>query len=206
MCCSVKKTIGFAAAVVRGSGALALAGTLLVAGCAHQAVAVAALTTAESPMLPEDTVTTVDLRDVTLAVTAVGDRRIDLAALRGRAIVVATLSTNDLGGHALARNLERLAAAHGDDVVVLLLATDGYDDPTLTVAMEVFAEVVGLRHAAVAAMPAEVRAGATPFGEMALAPVVFLVNRAGRVARRVEGYQSMAALQALVAPALPPGH
>ena len=202
----MKKTTGSVAAVVRGSGALALAGTLFVAGCAHQAAAPPPLTSAEGPAAPEAPAVAVDLREVTLAVTAVGDRRIDLATLRGRAIVVATLSTNDLGGHALARNLERLAAMHGDDLVVLLLATDGYDDPTLTVAMDVFAEVVGLRHAAVAAMPAEVRAGATPFGEMALAPVVFLVNRAGRMARRVEGYQSMAALQALVAPALPPGH
>jgi hypothetical protein len=51
-----------------------------------------------------------------------------------------------------------------------------------------------------------VRAGSTPIGEVGLAPLVVLVNRAGRVARRLEGYQTMAALQALIAPALPPGH
>jgi len=195
----VKKKIGFVAAV-RGSRALALAGSLLVAGCAHRAVAAAPTTPTTS------SAAAVDLREVTLAVDAVGGRRVDLAALRGRAIVVAALSTNDLGGHALARNLERLAAAHGDDLAVLLLATDGYDAPTLQVALEVFAEVVGLHHAAVAPLPPEVRAGSTPFGEVGLAPLVFLVNRAGRVARRLEGYQTMAALQSLIAPALPPGH
>ncbi len=195
----MKKKIGSVAAVVRGSRALALAGSLLVAGCAHRAVAAA-------PTTPEAPVAAVDLREVTLAVDAVGGRRVDLAALRGRAIVVAALSTNDLGGHALARNLERLAAAHGDDLAVLLLATDGYDPPTLQVALEVFAEVVGLHRAAVAPIPAEVRAGSTPFGEVGLAPLVFLVNRAGRVARRLEGYQTMATLQSLIAPALPPGH
>ncbi|TAK26970.1 MAG: hypothetical protein EPO40_18495 [Myxococcaceae bacterium] len=196
----MKKKIGFVAAVVRGSRALALAGSLLVAGCAHRAVAPSPTT----PAAPSSAA--VDLREVTLAVDAVGGRRVDLAALRGRAIVVAALSTNDLGGHALARNLERLAAAHGDDLAVLVLATDGYDAPTLQVALEVFAEVVGLHHAAVAPLPAEVRAGSTPFGEVGLAPLVFLVNRAGRVARRLEGYQTMAALQSLIAPALPPGH
>lgn len=191
----MKTKIGFVAAAARGSRALALAGSLLVAGCAHRAVA-------PSPAAPA---AAVDLREVALAVDAVGGRRVDLAALRGRAIVVAALSTNDLGGHALARNLERLAAAHGDDLAVLLLATDGYDAPTLQVALEVFAEVVGLHHAAVAPIPAEVRAGSTPFGEVGMAPLVFLVNRAGRVARRLEGYQTMAALQSLIAPALPPG-
>jgi len=188
------------AAVVRGSGALALAGSLLAAGCAHRAVAAAPTTPVASAAAA------VDLREVTLSVDAVGGRRVDLAALRGRAIVVAALSTNDLGGHALARNLERLAAAHGDDLAVLLLATDGYDPPTMQVALEVFAEVVGLHRAAVAPIPAEVRAGSTPFGEVGLEPLVFLVNRAGRVARRLEGYQTMAALQSLIAPALPPGH
>lgn len=193
----MKTKTGFAAAVVRGSAALALAGSLLVAGCAHRAVARGGSTTAATP---------VDLRELTLAVDAVGGRRVDLAALRGRAIVVATLSTNDLGGHALARNLERLAAAHGDDLAVLILVTDGYDEPTLRVALEVFADVVGLRHAAVAPIPAEVRAGATPLGEVGMSPRLTLVNRAGRVARSLEGYQAMGALQALIAPALPPGH
>lgn len=195
----MKTTTGFVAAAVRGSAARALLGSLLVAGCAHRAVA-------PSPTATATAEAAVDLRDMTLAVDAVGHRRVDLAALRGRAILVAALSTNDLGGHALARNLERLATAHGDDLAVLILATDGYDAPTLQVALEVFADVVGLRHAAVAPIPADVRAGSTPIGEVGLAPLVVLVNRAGRVARRLEGYQTMAALQALIAPALPPGH
>ena len=195
----MKTTTGFVAAAVRGSAARALLGSLLVAGCAHRAVA-------PSPTATATAEAAVDLRDMTLAVDAVGHRRVDLAALRGRAILVAALSTNDLGGHALARNLERLATAHGDDLAVLILATDGYDAPTLQVALEVFADVVGLRHAAVAPIPAAVRAGSTPIGEVGLAPLVVLVNRAGRVARRLEGYQTMAALQALIAPALPPGH
>jgi hypothetical protein len=195
----VKTPTGFVAAAVRASAARALLGSLLVAGCAHRAVA-------PSPTATATAEAAVDLRDMTLAVDAVGHRRVDLAALRGRAILVAALSTNDLGGHALARNLERLATAHGDDLAVLILATDGYDAPTLQVALEVFADVVGLRHAAVAPIPAAVRAGSTPIGEVGLAPLVVLVNRAGRVARRLEGYQTMAALQALIAPALPPGH
>jgi hypothetical protein len=195
----VKKTTGFGAAVVRGSRARALVGALLAVGCGHRAVA-PRLATIEPPSSAAD-----DLREVTLAVDAVGGRRVDLAALRGRGIVVAMISTNDLGGHALARNLERLAAAHGDDLAVLLLATDGYESGTLQVALEVFVDVVGVRHAAVAAIPADVRAGATPFGEVGLAPLVFVINRAGRVARRVEGYQTLAALQAMVAPTLPPG-
>jgi hypothetical protein len=196
----VKKKTGSVAAVVRGSGARALLAALLVAGCAHRAVA-RPTTTIEPPSSAA-----ADLREVTLAVDAVGGRRVDLAALRGRGIVVAMLSTNDLGGHALARNLERLAAAHPDDLAVLILATDGYESGTLQVALEVFVDVVGVRHAAVAPIPAEVRAGSTPFGEVGLAPLVFVVNRAGRVARRVEGYQSLAALQAMTAPTLPPGH
>jgi hypothetical protein len=200
----VKTTTGFVAAAVRGSAARALLGSLLVAGCAHRAVAPSPTATATATAEPAEAA--VDLRDMTLAVDAVGHRRVDLAALRGRAILVAALSTNDLGGHALARNLERLATAHGDDLAVLILATDGYDAPTLQVALEVFADVVGLRHAAVAPIPADVRAGSTPIGEVGLAPLVVLVNRAGRVARRLEGYQTMAALQALIAPALPPGH
>lgn len=196
----MKKTTGFVAAAVRGSGARVLVVALLAAGCAHRAVAPRPTTIEPPPSAA------VDLREVTLAVDAVGGRRVDLAALRGRGIVVAMLSTNDLGGHALARNLERLAAAHGDDLVVLILATDGYEAGTLQVALEVFVDVVGVRHAAVAAIPADVRAGSTPFGEVGLAPLVIVVNRAGRVARRAEGYQSLAALQAMAAPTLPPGH
>lgn len=201
----MKKTTGSEAAAVRGRAlrAVALVGSLVFAGCAHRAVASSPTTLATTPTA---VTVAVDLRDVTLAVDAVGGRHVDVAALRGRAIVVAMLSTNDLGGHALARNLERLAAAHGDDLAVLILATDGYDASTLQVALEVFADVVGLRHAAVAPIPVDVRAGSTPFGEVGLAPLVVLVNRAGRVARRLEGYQSMAALQSLIAPALPPGH
>lgn len=188
--------------MVRADGSRAwLAGVLALAACAHRAAAPVA-TPAPAPA----STAPVDLRDVALAVDAVGERRVDLATLRGRAVVVATLSTNDLGSHALARNLERLAAAHPDDLAVLLLATDGYDAPTLRTAMEVFAEVLGVRHAAVAALPAELRAGTTPFGEISLTPAVYLVNRAGRMARRLEGYQNLGALQALVAPALPPGH
>ncbi len=196
-------TTGSAGRVVRDRpGRAWLAGVIALAACAHRpAAAPRALTaTTTAPTA------SVDLRDVTLSVDAVGDRRVDVAALRGKAVVVATLSINDLGGHALARNLERLAAAHPDDLVVLLLATDGYDAPTLRTAMEVFADVIGIRHAAVAALPAEVRAGSTPFGEMTLEPSVYLVNRAGRMARRLDGYQGLSALQALVAPALPPGH
>ena len=198
----MKTTTGFVAAAVRGSAARALVGALCLAGCAHRATAAAPTTPEAVTAAPT---AAADLRDVTLAVDAVGGRRVDLAALRGRAILVALLSTNDLGGHALARNLERLAAAHGDDLAVVVLATDGYDAPTLQVALDVFAEVVGLRHAAVAAVPADVRAGSTPLGEVGLHPVVVLINRAGRVARRLEGYQTMPALRALIAPALPPG-
>lgn len=194
-------TTGSAGRVVRADRVW-LAGVLALAACAHRPVAP---TLASAPPAPP-AADAVDLREVTLRVDAVGDRPVDLAALRGRAVLVATLSTNDLQGHALARNLERLAAAHPDDLAVLLLATDGYDGPTLRTAMEVFAEVIGIRHASVAALTEEVRAGATPFGEVALAPTVYLVNRAGRVARRLDGYQTLGALQALVAPALPPGH
>ncbi len=174
---------------------------MALAACAHRPAtpprALTATTTAPT--------TSLDLRDVALSVDAVGGRHVDVAALRGRGVVVATLSINDLGGHALARNLELLAAAHPDDLAVLMLATDGYDAPTLRTAMEVFADVIGIRHAAVAALPADVRAGSTPFGEVGLTPSVYLINRAGRMARRLDGYQGIGALQTLVAPALPPG-
>ena len=189
-----------AAVVVRGRAVrgLALGACLGVAACAHRAAAPRVVSAANAAP--------VDLREVALVVDAVGPRHIDLATLRGRAVVVATLSTNDIHGHALARNLERLAAAHADDLVVVVLATDGYDAAILTTAMEVFVDVVGIRHAVVAAIPADVRAGSTLFGEVGLEPGVYLINRAGRLARRLDGYQSLNELQALVAPALPPGH
>ncbi len=148
--------------------------------------------------------TVFDPREAVLRVDTVRGEPFDVAALRGRAVIVAVILVNDLGGQGLARNLERLAAAHPDDLAVVLLAADAFDAETLRMAMEVFADVVGLRHAALGALPDALRDGSSVFGAMDQGTATVLVNRAGRVARRVDGTPTYAALEALVAPALPP--
>ena len=174
--------------------AAAFAVPAMLVGCAHPATH-RAVRSVEAAVF--------DAREAALRVETIRGDVFDLATVRGRAVFVAVVFANDLQGHAVARNLERVAATHPDDIAVLVLAADSFDPETLRTAMEVFAEVAGISRAAVAALPDALRTGSTVFGEVGAGSTVFLVNRAGRIARRLEGYQSVAALEAAVAPALP---
>ena len=70
--------------------------------------------------------------------------------------------------------------------------------------VSVYADVLELRSATAVLADDAIRDGATAFGVIEHVPVTYLFNRAGVLARRVDGMLSQAQLEALVAPALPP--
>lgn len=123
--------------------------------------------------------------------------------LRGRVVLLAFVNTDDINCQALARPLETLAARYDDDLAVVLVAGDASEGLAARTLLEAWRDVTGLRHARYALATDAVRAGESPVGAIAHVPTLVLLNRAGAITRRVEGFQSVSQLEALVAPAHP---
>lgn len=131
-------------------------------------------------------------------------RAVDLASERGRAVLVVAFLMDDLRSQAMLRDAERVARAHPDDLRVLALSGDRHPSGRHRELLSVYAEVLELRTSIAVLADDAIRDGATALGLIERVPVVYLINRAGVLARRVDGPMTYPQLEALVAPALPP--
>lgn len=128
----------------------------------------------------------------------------DLADHRGKALLVAAITTDNLMSQALVRDLERLAQAHDPaDLAVVAVIGDTAPERDMPAILESYAHVVGLNRVVLASASDEVRAGNSDLGEIEHVPVLYFINRAGVMVRRIEGHPGYAALEGLIAPALP---
>jgi hypothetical protein len=137
-------------------------------------------------------------------------RPLDVRIFRGRAVLLVAFLMDNLGSHALLRNAEQVAQAHPDDVVVVAISGDHqqyvaherFDQRAIL--LQSFARVLNLQRTHVVVADDAVRSGESPLGAIRTVPTVFLVNRAGVLARRIEGYLTVPQLERLVGPAVPP--
>jgi hypothetical protein len=139
-----------------------------------------------------------------LALDGLDGRPVDIATFRGRAVLLIAFFMDDLPSQGILRHAERLARELGDDVAVVAVSGDRQPYRTHRDMAQIFARVNELQRTQILLADDAVRDGTSPLGEIEAVPTTFLVNRAGIVARRVQGYQDYSALRALVAPALPP--
>jgi peroxiredoxin len=128
---------------------------------------------------------------------------IELADYRGRAVLVIAFVMDDLGSQALLRHAERLATEHPEDLAVIAISGDRHPREHHAELARVYRLVLELNHVDVVLATDEIRQGHSPLGEIERVPTTFLVNRAGSVARKLEGYLTYEDLSALIAPALP---
>lgn len=133
------------------------------------------------------------------------DGRLSLASLRGAAVLVVAFTTDNLASQALLRNVERVAAAHPDALVAVGLAGDRMAMRELSVVLGTYRDIAGLPHLRMCGADDSIRLGESDLGRIDRVPTLFLLNRAGAVARREEAVPTREAIEAMVAPALPPG-
>lgn len=131
--------------------------------------------------------------------------RVQLSSLRGQAVLIVAITTENLASQALLRNVDRVAAAHPEGVVALAFAGDRMPERELTTVLETYRDVAGLQRVRLCGADDSIRRGESDLGAIERVPTLYFLNRAGAVARRVEGVPTVAELDAMVAPALPPG-
>ncbi len=136
--------------------------------------------------------------------TARGDS-IALESLRGRAVLVIAFTHDDLRSHATLREAEQVARAHPGSLAVISVCGNQAPPATLRILLQTFASVLELERVVVTLASAEVREGTSPLGPIEGVPTTILINRAGYVSRTVTGVLDRRAIEAIVAPALPPG-
>ncbi len=130
---------------------------------------------------------------------------IELASMRGRAVLVIAFDHDDLRSHATLRDAERVARAHPDSLTVLAMCGNPGSYRTLRTLLEAFARALDLERTTVVLASDQVREGTSPLGPIEHVPTSILVNRAGIVSRTVVGLLDERAIEQLVRPALPPG-
>ncbi len=141
-------------------GAVALAVGLCAAGCAT------------APVGRERPAATIDFRD------AAGHRG-DLDAYRGKVVVVDVCTSWAAACNVNAKVLDDVAVAlHGEPVFVVTVLVD--DESLARVALQSYAEVLGVKHAVVIAGP-RVRAGTSALGEASYVPRLVILDRDGAV-------------------------
>jgi peroxiredoxin len=128
---------------------------------------------------------------------------LELASFRGRAVLLVAFTMDDMNSQATLRHVEELVQAHPEDLAAVAISGDRHPHWQHRQLLRVFAGVLELSRTEVVLADDALRDGATPLGAIEHVPTVFLVNRAGVIARRLEGYQGRAELEALVTPALP---
>lgn len=131
--------------------------------------------------------------------------RVTLSSLRGQAVLLVAITTENLASQALLRNVDRVAAAHPEGVVALAFAGDRMPERALTTVLETYRDVAGLQRVRLCGADDPVRSGETDLGVIEHVPTLFFLNRAGAVVRRLEAVPTVAELEAMIAPALPPG-
>jgi hypothetical protein len=136
--------------------------------------------------------------------TVTGDT-ISLESLRGRAVLVIAFTHDDLRSHATLREAERVARAHRESLAVIALCGNQGSSRTLRTLLQTFASVLELERVTVTLASDSIREGTSPLGVIESVPTTILINRAGYVSRTVLGLLDQRAIEALVAPALPPG-
>ncbi|MBL8602103.1 MAG: hypothetical protein JNK72_09270 [Myxococcales bacterium] len=179
---------------------IALSGFVALA-CTRNATTSVAASSSQSALRSSETpvgFVPVDLRFD----TPLSDREVSLQALRGRGVVVAAISVDDVHSQALVRHLERLAREHPDELAVIALVGDQSDPSSLRTLLETYQSVLHLERTTLALASTEMRAGATALGQIERVPTTYLFNRAGALVQRVVGYQSYPMLAELVAPTL----
>jgi hypothetical protein len=148
-------------------------------------------------------VTSAEQTPLVLTLDGLDGRPVDIAAFRGRAVLLIALFMDDLPSQGILRHAERIARELGDDVAVFAISGDRQPYRTHRDMAQIFARVNELQRTQILLADDNVRDRTSPLGAIEAVPTTFLVNRAGVVARRVQGYQDYAALRALVAPTLP---
>lgn len=128
---------------------------------------------------------------------------IDVADHLGQAVLLIAFTMDNISSQAMLREAERVAAAHPEDLAVIGIAGENLPPGPHLEMLRVFRQVVGLQRVELARPDLEVREGTSALGVIERVPVAYLVNRAGRLSRRVDGLQSRQQLEELVAPALP---
>lgn len=144
-------------------------------------------------------------RPIELQLETMAGEPIELAALRGRAVLVIAFNHDDLRSHATLREAERVARAHPDSLAVIALCGNPGSFRTLRTLLEAFSRVLELERTVVVVATDSVREGTSPLGPLPHVPTTILINRAGIVSRTVVGLLDQREIEALVRPALPPG-
>ena len=129
---------------------------------------------------------------------------VDIATYRGRAVLIIAFQMDDVNSQATIEHADQVARAHPDDVAVIAITGDRHPRARHRDLARVFASVSGLQRTDVVLADDPVRDGASALGAITHVPTTFLVNRAGAIARRIEGYLTLPQFEALVGPALPP--
>ncbi len=144
-------------------------------------------------------------RPIELALETTTGDTLELATLRGRAVLVVAFNHDDLRSHATLREAERVARAHPDSLAVVAICGNPGSFRTLRTLLEAFAHVLELERTVVVVASDAVREGTSPLGPVPNVPTTILINRAGIVSRTVIGLLSQREIEAIVRPALPPG-
>lgn len=157
-----------------------------------------------APSPPPVSAAPLGLTPISLALEApLEGRTVNLDEYRGRGVLIAAISVEDLHSQALVRHMERLGRAHPDDLAVVAVVGDQSDPASLRTLLDAYRSVLGLERVVLTVASPAVRAGATGLGSIDRVPMVFLLNRVGAVTQRLVGYQPYTTLAALVAPTLP---
>lgn len=169
------------------------------------ALALAGACASSPPPLPFAVPARVGRGQPVAQVVACVDGNLDLATLRGVAVLVVAFTTDNLASQALLRHVDRVAAAHPGAVAAVALAGDRIPPREMATILGAYRDIAGLAQVRMCAADDPIRLGESDFGRIERVPTLFLLNRAGAIARRVEDLPSREALEDLVAPALPPG-
>ncbi|MEZ4392900.1 MAG: hypothetical protein R3A48_17575 [Polyangiales bacterium] len=132
------------------------------------------------------------------------DGELALSSLRGRAVLLVAFTSENLASQLLLRHVDQVAAAHPDDLVAIALAGDRMEFRDLALVLGTYRDVAGLTHSRLCGADESIRLGESDLGRIDHVPTLFLLNRAGGVARRLEDVPTREAIEAMVAPALPP--
>jgi hypothetical protein len=142
---------------------------------------------------------------ISLSLESLSGEPLELASLRGRAVLVIAFNHDDLRSQATLRDAERVARAHPETLTVVALCGNPGSFRTLRLLLETFARVLELEATKVVMADDRVREGTSPLGAIEHVPTTILINRAGVVSRTVVGLIDQRAIEELVRPALPPG-
>lgn len=110
---------------------------------------------------------------------------------RGRATLVALITTYDLGSQVVARRLEELRRGHVPRINVGVVVMEA---PSYAVLASVFPQSLGLGYPVTMA-DAPTLSGSGPFGQVDRLPVTFVLNEQGVITARLEGSPELPQLE-----------